>query len=103
MTMLQKVARIIEDAAEGLLNGEDVDMKVVNEIAREIIALVESRDTIGTYACTSESNYGLVIHIVNATDEEEAKKIAIAAGAWECEVSKLDLSQYGVLFKDASR
>ena len=57
-----------------------------------------------TYIVCSETNYNLMVHIVNVSDregEEEAKKLALEAGAWEgCEVHLLDVETHGVVYDE---
>lgn len=53
-----------------------------------------------TFCVTSLSNYGLVVHIINADSETEAEEIALEAGAWEgCTAYKIDTEKKGCVFE----
>lgn len=52
-----------------------------------------------TFCITSETNYGLMFHIVNTDSEEEAREIALREGAWDyCTVSEIDTTKKGCVF-----
>jgi hypothetical protein len=51
-----------------------------------------------TYIVESQSNYDLVVHIVNAYTDAEAIMLAKRAGAWDgCEVHEIDTKRHGVV------
>lgn len=52
-----------------------------------------------TFCIISETNYGLMVHIVNTNSKEEARKIALKEGAWDfCDVSEIDTIKEGCVF-----
>ena len=51
-----------------------------------------------TYVVESRTNYGVLVHIINAETEKEAKEIAEIAGAWrDCEVYEIDTTTKGLV------
>jgi hypothetical protein len=51
------------------------------------------------FIVSSDTNYDLMVHIVNAATAEEAKKIALEDGAWDgCRVTELDPTTPGVIY-----
>ena len=51
-----------------------------------------------TYIIESGTNHGLLVHIVNAETEKEAKEIAEIDGAWsDCEVYEIDTTTKGLV------
>jgi hypothetical protein len=63
-----------------------------------------------TYIVCSDTNYDLMVHVVNAETEDEAKGLALStkclkgekiASAWNnCEVYELDTETKGVVFQE---
>jgi hypothetical protein len=54
-----------------------------------------------TYIVCSDTNYDLMVHIVNADSKEEAIHSAILGGAWDgCRATELDTTIKGVVFKE---
>ena len=55
-----------------------------------------------TYLVKSDTNYNLMVHIVNAATEQDAKDLAKnfkECGAWDgCEVILLDTATEGVVY-----
>jgi hypothetical protein len=52
-----------------------------------------------TYIITSDTNYNLMVHIVNAKNEKEATTTALKEGAWEgCKVFEINTKTEGVVF-----
>lgn len=51
-----------------------------------------------TYCVESQTNYNLMVHIVNVKNKEEAVRLAKEDGAWDgCDVHEIDLSKSGVV------
>lgn len=51
-----------------------------------------------TYIVTSTTNYGLMIHIVNAENKKNATTLALKEGAWEgCKISEINTKTEGVV------
>jgi hypothetical protein len=51
-----------------------------------------------TWIIESETNHGLLVHVVNAETKEEAKEIAEAGGAWDgYEIYEIDTLTHGVV------
>ena len=54
-----------------------------------------------TYISCSQTNYDLLVHIVNADTIREAYDMAIQAGAWEnAVVHEIDTKTKGVVFTE---
>jgi len=54
-----------------------------------------------TYIVCSDTNYDLMVHVVNANSEQEAKEIALKNGAWEgCRAYEIDTKRKGVVFHE---
>lgn len=52
-----------------------------------------------TYIICSDTNYDLMVHIVNAKDKKEAERIALENGAWSgCRVIEIDTEKDGLVF-----
>lgn len=52
-----------------------------------------------TYCIVSETNYGKMVHIVNADLKKEASTIAEKEGAWEhADIQVIDTSKAGCVF-----
>lgn len=53
------------------------------------------------YIICSDTNYDLMVHIVNANNEEEAIEMASNKGAWlGCRATKLNTTKKGVVFQE---
>ena len=54
-----------------------------------------------TFIVCSDTNYDLMVHIVNADTEEEALKLALINGAWPgARVTEIDTKIRGVVFSE---
>ena len=54
-----------------------------------------------TFIVCSETNYNLMVHVVNAETKKEAIKFAKDDGAWDgCEATEIDTEKEGVVFKE---
>jgi hypothetical protein len=53
-----------------------------------------------TYIVCSDTNYDLMVHVVNADSQEEAVQCALLDGAWGgCFAIEIDTITKGVVFK----
>lgn len=51
-----------------------------------------------TYLVESSTNYGLMVHVVNADSFREAEQFALKGGAWEdCTIRIVDTTKPGVV------
>ena len=54
-----------------------------------------------TYIVCSDTNYDLMVHIVNANTEEEAYKLALEKGAWPgATITEVDTKTPGLVFSE---
>lgn len=57
-----------------------------------------------TYLVASDTNYGLMVHVVNAATPEEARQLAEAAGAWpHADITLIDTAKPGVVAYEQAR
>lgn len=54
-----------------------------------------------TFIVCSDTNYDLMVHVVNADTKEEAIRLAEMRGAWPgCTATEIDTNTYGVVFQE---
>jgi hypothetical protein len=54
-----------------------------------------------TFIVCSDTNYGLMVHVVNTDTKEEAIKLATEDGAWDgCLVYEIATKTRGVVYKE---
>lgn len=52
-----------------------------------------------TFIICSDTNYDLMVHVVNAETQDEAVEIAKAHGAWDgCWAQEIDIETPGLVF-----
>ena len=55
---------------------------------------------LNTYIVESDTNYGLMVHVINAEDDTMAKKLAIKDGAWDdCVIHLIDTDCAGIVLE----